>query len=363
LRAPLNAILGWSNILLGGKLDEHGTARAIETISRNARAQNQLIADLLDVSRIITGKLRFEAGAVNLKMVIEAALETVRPAAEAKGVELLLTLDPTLGKVSGDADRLQQVVWNLLTNAIKYTPCGGHIETRLEREGEHAAIIVRDFGEGISPDFLPYVFARFRQADGATTRKHGGLGLGLSIVRHLVEAHGGQVRVSSEGAGKGTTFIVTLPLIAVRGEDREAEPADTSNPQLPSPKTLEGLRVLVVDDEADVRELLRFVLTDSGAEIRTVASAAEALDLLRQWQPEVLVSDIGMPDVDGYEFLRQVRALPAEHGGRIPAVALTGYARPEDERRALAAGYQLFVPKPVDLPELEAAIARLTLKS
>jgi PAS domain S-box-containing protein len=356
LRTPLNAILGWANTLLRGKLDEQAATRALENIARNARAQNQLISDLLDVSRIISGKLRFEVSAVDLSSVIEAALETVRPAAEAKGVELRLKLDPTAGLVSGDETRLQQVVWNLLTNAIKYTPRGGHVETRLEREGTHAAIIVRDTGEGINADFLPYVFNRFQQADGTTTRKHGGLGLGLAIVRHLVEAHGGQVSAASEGAGQGATFTVTLPLMALRNVDfglRNEEEVDEQS------AILTGLRVLVVDDELDARELLRWALTQDGAEVRTVTSAAEALDILSQWQPEVLVSDIGMPGEDGYKLIRQVRALPADRGGQVPAVALTGYARLEDQRRALAAGYQIFVPKPVELDELASEIARL----
>ncbi len=356
LRTPLNSILGWANTLLRGVLDEQAATRALETIARNAKAQAQLIGDLLDVSRIISGKLRFETGAVDLIPVTEAALETVRPAAEAKGVELRATLDPTAGPVSGDAGRLQQVVWNLLTNAIKYTPRGGHVETRLERAGSQVTIIVRDTGEGISADFLPYVFTRFRQADGTTTRQHGGLGLGLAIVRHLVEAHGGRVRAASEGAGQGATFTVTLPLMILRSADFGLRNEDTVDEQSTIPT---GLRVLVVDDDQDSRELLRLWLTESGAEVKVSATAREALDLMEQWQPEVLVSDIGMPDEDGYELMRQVRALPAERGGQVPAVALTGYARLEDQRRALAAGYQIFVPKPVDLPGLVAAIARL----
>jgi CheY-like chemotaxis protein len=352
--------MGWANLLLRGKRDEQAAARAFENIARSARAQNQIISDLLDVSRITSGKLRFEVGAVDLGSVVEAALEIVRPAAEAKGVELRLSVDSTAGPVSGDADRLQQVVWNLLTNAIKYTPRGGHVETRLEREGLDAVIIVRDTGEGISADFLPYVFARFRQADGTTTRKHGGLGLGLAIVRHLVEAHGGQVSVASEGAGQGATFTVRLPLRALRDADfesrNEAAVEDQSG-------IVTGLRVLVVDDDEDSRELLSLVLTEDGAEVRTVASAAEALDILNQWeqwQPDVLVSDIGTPGEDGYDFIRQVRALPAGRGGQVPAVALTGYTSPEDQKRTFAAGYQTFMPKPVDLDGLAAAIAHLT---
>jgi two-component system CheB/CheR fusion protein len=359
LRTPLNSISGWANLLFRGGLDEQAAVRAIENIARSARAQNQIISDLLDVSRIISGKLLFEVSAVDLSSVVEAALETVRPAAEAKGVELRLSVDSMAGPVSGDAERLQQVVWNLLTNAVKYTPRGGHVETRLEREGTQAAIIVSDTGEGISPDFLPYVFARFRQADGTTTRKHGGLGLGLAIVRHLVEAHGGRVSASSEGVGQGATFTVRLPLRALRNADfgwrNEAAVEDQSG-------IVTGLRVLVVDDDEDSRELVSLALTEGGAEVRTAASVAEALVILnqwKQWRPDVMVSDIGMPGEDGYEMIRQVRALPAERGGQVQAVALTGYARLEDRRRALAAGYQMFVTKPVEKDELAAAIARL----
>ena len=362
LRSPLNAIQGWADLLLGGGLDEQAAARAFEIIARNARAQNQLIADLLDVSRIITGKLRFETGVIDLIQVIEAAAETVRPAAEAKGVELRLRLDPTAGPVSGDDTRLQQVVWNLLSNAIKSTPRGGRVETRLERDGAQAAIIVRDTGEGISADLLPHIFDRFRQADGATTRQHGGLGLGLAIVRHLVEAHGGRVSASSEGAGQGATFTVTLPLMALPNADfglRNEDVAKQSAIHLPQSTILAGFRVLVVDDQEDARELLRLALTMRGAEVRVGATAREALDILDQWQPDVLVSDIGMPGEDGYGLIRQVRALPAERGGQIPAVALTGYASDKDATRVLEAGYHMFAPKPVDLAELAVEIARL----
>ncbi|HKQ74714.1 MAG TPA: chemotaxis protein CheB [Blastocatellia bacterium] len=362
LRSPLNSIQGWADLLLSGGLDEQAAARAIEIIARNARAQNQLIADLLDVSRITTGKLRFETGVIDLIQVIEAAAETVRPAAEAKGVELQLRLDPAAGPVSGDDTRLQQVVWNLLSNAIRSTPRGGRVEMRLERDGAQAAIIVRDTGEGISADLLPHIFDRFRQADGTTTRQHGGLGLGLAIVRHLVEAHGGQVNASSEGAGHGATFKVKLPLMALPNADFGLRNGDVAKPSAvhrPQSAILAGLRVLVVDDQEDVRELLRLALTLRGAEVRVGATAREALDILDKWQPDVLVSDIGMPDEDGYGLIRQVRALPAERGGQIPAVALTGYASDKDAARVIEAGYQTFAPKPVDLAELAAEIARL----
>jgi PAS domain S-box-containing protein len=352
LRTPLNAMLGWVQMLSAGKLEEAEVAPALETIERNARAQNRLITDLLDSSRIIMGKLRLELGPVELIPVIEAALKTVRPAAEAKGVELRLELDPKAGPVLGDADRLQQIVWNLLANAIKYTPRGGHVETRLEREGASVAIIVCDTGDGIAPEFLPYVFARFRQADVTTTRQHGGLGLGLAIVRHLVEAHGGQVSASSEGAGQGATFTVALPLMTSPNTDFGLRDKD----MVEQSAILTGLRVLVVDDNPDARELLRSALTKHGFDVRVGATARAALEILEQWQPEVLVSDIGMPGEDGYDLIRHVRSLPDDRGGQIPAVALTGYASTKDAARVLAAGYQVFMPKPVELAELVVAI-------
>jgi len=367
LRTPLTAIMGWANMLQGGALDEKTAARAIETIARNARAQNQIIDDLLDVSRIISGKLRFEAGAVEMVPVIEAALDVVRPAAEAKGIELRTTLNPTAGLVSGDAGRLQQIVWNLLANAIKYTPKGGRVEARLEREDTHVAIVVHDTGEGLSPEILPYIFDRFRQSDGATTRRHGGLGLGLAIVRHLVEAHGGTVRAASHGEGHGATFTVTLPLLPVRDEGGgmrdESEGVFIHPSSLHPHPLLKGLRVLAVDDNKDARELLTLALTHSGAEVRAAASVAAALDTLDQWQPDVLVSDIGMPGEDGYALIRKVRARAPQRGGLIPALALTGYASAEDAARALAAGFQTYMPKPINLAELVAGVANLAKRA
>ncbi len=353
LRTPLNAMLGWVQILRAGQLNEIEVIQALEAVERNAKVQNQLIADLLDTSRIIMGKLRFEMRPVELFPVIEAALETVRPAAEAKGLKLILKLDPRVGMVMGDADRLQQIVWNLLANSIKYTPQGGRVETRLLSEEKTVTIIVRDTGEGISPEFLPHVFARFQQADDATTRQHGGLGLGLAIVRHLVEAHGGRVSASSEGTGQGATFAVTLPLIALSNSDYEPQNKDSTEQSA----ILTGLRVLVVDDSSDARALLRMALTHRGAEVRIGDSVRAALDILKQWRADVLVSDIGMPDEDGYDLIRQVRSLPVDRGGNIPAVALTGYASAGDSARILAAGYQMFVPKPIDLDELVGVIA------
>jgi two-component system CheB/CheR fusion protein len=352
LRTPLNAMLGWIQMLRLGELSETEVAQALEAIERNIKVQNQLVADLLDTSRIIMGKLRFELSPVELIPVIEVALETVRPVAEAKGVELQLELDSTVGPVLGDADRLQQVIWNLLINAIKYTPRGGHAETRLESYGKSVTITVRDTGEGIPPEFLPHVFARFRQADVTTTRKHGGLGLGLSIVRYLVEAHGGQVSASSEGVGRGATFTVTLPLMTVSNSEFGFLDKDTAE----QAAILAGLRVLVVDDSPDARELLRMALTRRGAEVMVGDTVRAALDILEQWQPDVLMSDIGMPGEDGYDLIRQVRSMPDDRGGQIPAVALTGYASSKDAARVLSAGYQMFVPKPIDLAELITVI-------
>jgi signal transduction histidine kinase/ActR/RegA family two-component response regulator len=368
LRTPLNAMMGWAHMLVQGKLDEKNTAHGLEVIERNARAQHQLIADLLDVSRIISGKFRFEQGVVELIPTIEAALETVRPAAEAKGVQLQFQVDSAAGLVSGDANRLQQVVWNLLTNAIKYTPRQGRVEVHLKQQDSSVAIVVQDTGEGISPEFLPYIFERFRQADGTTTRQHGGLGLGLAIVRQLIESHGGTVHAASEGVGRGATFTVTLPLIAIRnaepgmrnednGEHMQTEAFDLQC------ASLTDVRVLVVDDELDARELLTLALTDSGAEVRVAASVSAALAIMNQWKPDVLVSDIGMPSEDGYELIRRVRALGPESGGTIPAVALTGYASEEDATRARVAGFELHLAKPVSPSELVANVANLVMKA
>jgi PAS domain S-box-containing protein len=364
LRTPLTAMLGWSHLLRTGTLDEGNVARAVETIERNARSQAQLIEDLLDVSRIITGKLRLDVRAVEPASLIEGALEAVRPAAEAKGVALQKALDTTVSSVLGDPARLQQVVWNLLSNAIKFTQGGGSVEVRLERVDTHIQIVVSDTGEGINAGFLPYVFDRFRQADATTTRMHGGLGLGLAIVRHLVEMHGGTVRAESPGEGLGATFIVRLPLTPVYEKTSTQEQAihlaDSSRLlTLECPERLDGLKILAVDDEADTRELLRSVFEHCGAKVTTAASAAEALTMLEEMRPDVLISDIGMPEEDGYELITKVRALPVERGGKTPAVALTAYARAEDRLRALRTGYQMHVPKPVELAELVAIVARL----
>ncbi|HLM58306.1 MAG TPA: PAS domain S-box protein [Pyrinomonadaceae bacterium] len=363
LRTPLTAILGWSHMLRTGQFDGKSAAGAFETIERNARAQAQLIEDLLDVSRIITGKLRIDVRPLDPNSFIEAAVEAVRPAAEAKGVRLQKVIDTGVVSVSGDPVRLQQVVWNLLSNAIKFTRRGGRVQVRMERVNSHIEIAVSDTGQGIEPGFLPHVFDRFRQADGTTTRNHGGLGLGLAIVRHLVELHGGTVRAESPGEGQGSTFRVLLPVAPVyapdMAEERVHPAARETLPAFECPDRLDSLRVLVVDDEPDTREMLRAGLGQCGAEVTTAASAAEALTLLRESPPDVLVSDIGMPDEDGYALIRKVRGLPAGQGGKVPAIALTAYARTEDRLQALRAGYQMHVTKPVELTELAAVVASL----
>jgi signal transduction histidine kinase len=360
LRTPLNAMLGWAQVLRLGKLDPAASARALETIERNARAQAQLIADLLDVSRIITGKLRLDFQPVELRRIVESALDSVRPAADAKGIRLDVSLGPLASPVLGDADRLQQVAWNLLSNAIKFTPRDGAVEVRLRQNGASAEVRVSDTGAGIRPDFLPYVFDRFRQAESTITRSHGGLGLGLSIVRHLVELHGGTVEVQSEGEGKGATFSVLLPVRPAAVEPAGWVEAKASRPT-PWERTdlLRGLLVLVVEDEEDTRELLTTALEQCGAEVDAVVSAAEALERLDGRLPDVLVSDLAMPDEDGYALIRKVRARPAERGGRVPAAALTAYARAEDRVRSLAAGFQMHVPKPIDPADLVSMVAAL----
>ena len=357
LRTPMTAILGWTHVLRGGRLGAAEATRALDTVERNARVQNQLIEDLLDMSRIITGKLRLDARPLDPRTFIGAAVESVRPAAEAKGVRLQEVSGAAAGTVSGDADRLQQVVWNLLTNAIKFTPEGGRIEVHVGAAGAHVEVAVRDTGDGIGRDFLPYVFDRFRQGDQSTTRAHGGLGLGLAIVRHLVELHGGTVHADSDGEGAGATFTVRLPLLKLRGADCGL--AVEEEPDSQQAASLEGLRALVVDDEADTCEMVGVMLRERGAEVSTVTTAAEALAELERSRPHLLISDIGMPGVDGYELMRRVRRLPPAAGGKIPAIALTAYARAEDRLRALRAGYQMHVPKPVEAAELIAVVASL----
>jgi PAS domain S-box-containing protein len=363
LRTPLTAILGWAHMLRTGQITDGDASKAFETIERNARAQAQLIDDLLDVSRIITGKLRLDVRPVDPNYFIEAAVEALKPAADAKGVRVQKIMDTGVVSVSGDPVRLQQVVWNLLSNAIKFTPRGGRVQVRLERVNSHLEIAVSDSGSGIEPGFLPYVFDRFRQADQRTTRQHGGLGLGLAIVRHLVELHGGTVRAESPGEGQGSTFTVLLPIAPVypRGAvyERVHPAARDTLPAYDCPERLDGLKVLVVDDEADARELLRVGIGRCGAEVRVASSAQEALEAIENEKPDLLISDIGMPGQDGYDLIMRVRGLPAESGGRIPAIALTAYARTEDRLQALRAGYQMHVPKPVEMAELIAVATSL----
>ncbi len=366
LRTPLNAILGWAQVLRSGKVDVPTTARALEAIERNARAQAQLISDLLDVSRIITGKLRLELRPVELPRILDAALDAVRPAAAAKGIHLHVDPGEVSGPFVGDPDRLQQVFWNLLSNAIKFTPQGGTVEARLRHTPEGnppmAELTVSDTGIGVRPDFLPYVFDRFRQAEGTTTRHHGGLGLGLSIVRHLVELHGGTVAVDSPGEGQGAAFTVSLP-VRVGAEsaqvERRAEEPEVEEPVVQGRDLLADLHILVLDDEPDTRELLTTALEQHGARVTAAGSVPEALEALDRDRFQALVSDIGMPGEDGYSLIRKVRARGAERGGNLPSVALTAYARTDDRVRALSAGFQMHLSKPIDPAELVATIAAL----
>lgn len=368
LRTPLNAILGWTQMLHGGLVTAEQTGKAIEVIERNAKSQAQLIEDLLDITRITSGKFRLNVRPIKLSEVIEAAIDTMRPAAEAKKIIIDKILDANTGLVLGDADRLQQVVWNLLSNAVKFSSRAGRIEVRLEKIGAYVEIAVKDSGKGIEPDFLPYVFDRFRQQDGATTRKYGGLGLGLAIVRNIVELHSGTVRADSEGENKGAIFTVRLPL-HVASEIKKSASGDFDEKIVPAANfdnvldlsiDLHGLKIVVVDDEPDARELLCSFLTVYGAEVTQCGSAAEALEVIPVVCPHILVSDIGMPQMDGYALIKKIRSLDAESGGQIPAIALTAYTRVEDRIRALSQGFQMFVPKPVEPSELVAAIKSLS---
>ena len=364
LRTPLTAIVGWSDLLLHDEVAPHKQREAIATIVRNANSQGQLINDLLEVSRIITGKLRLEFASCELEPVIQTAVEAVRPTAEAKGVKLQLLLEPDTGPVSGDRERLQQIVWNLLSNGVKFTRQGGLVQVKLQRANGQVEVVVSDSGVGIDREFLPHVFERFRQADGSTTRTYGGLGLGLAIVRHLVELHGGSVAADSAGSNKGATFTVRFPaMIEFVGQQFEltelVENQTVSAESRVREQSLSGLRVLMVDDEFDARALVTVMLEASGAQVLAVASAAEALDSIESWKPDLLIADIGMPVEDGYSLIRKVRALPNERGGQTPAVALTAYARSDDRQRALAEGYQVHVAKPVDRVELATVISTL----
>jgi signal transduction histidine kinase len=361
LRTPLNAILGWAHLLTSGKTDPAMTERALSVIRNNAQAQSQLIEDILDVSRIIGGKLRLTVGAVHLRDVIEAALDSVSPAAQAKAITIERQYDD-VEPITGDKDRLQQVVWNLLSNAVKFTPKEGRVTVALRKEGADVSLTVIDTGIGIHPDFLPYVFDRFSQADSSATRRHGGLGLGMAIVRYLVELHGGTVRAHSEGENKGATFTAVLPL-RMEARTPDAMPgleiaAYEQGPTDELPK-LEGITILVVDDEPDSRSFLCTLLEQQGATVASACSTAEALDAFDRTKPDVLVSDIGMPGEDGYELIRRIRAMAPLQGGRTPAVALTAYVRAQDARAALRAGYQRHIGKPVVVSQLIATVADL----
>lgn len=367
LRNPLNSILGWSRMLKAGQIPKEDVSRTLETIERNAQAQAQLIDDLLDVSRIIAGKLRMDIRPADPNSFIEGAIEAVKPAAAAKGVRLQKVVDTDIAAVPGDPMRLQQIVWNLLSNAIKFTPHGGRVQVLLERVDSHVEIIVNDTGQGISAEFLPHVFDRFRQADQRSTRHHGGLGLGLAIVKHLTELHGGSVTAESPGVGKGATFTVRIPVLPVYQVDPAGGCVYPSASDLLPPTDCAGrldrLAILVVDDEADTRELLKTGLESCGAQVTLAASAAEALEALENAVPDVLISDIGMPGEDGYDLLRHIRSLPPERGGKVPAIALTAYARVGDRLKALRSGYQMHVPKPVELAELVAVADSLVSRS
>ncbi len=358
LRTPLTSILGWSHLLTAGKLDKQQTARAIETIARNARAQGRLIDELLDISRIMTGKLCLDLREVKLAPLIQAVVDDVRPAADARSINLKAAFNSDIGLIWGDPDRLQQIVWNLLANAIKFTPMRGDVHVCLERNDSHVLITVKDSGQGIATELIPHIFERFRQADSSNTRSTGGLGLGLSIVRQLVELHRGTVTAESSGENAGTTFRVMLPLpslLEVPNAAEKAEPKNDRNSPTTTQHSLSGLRVLVVDDERDTRELVAAVLTRCGAELVSVGSAAEALDHMERQRFDLLISDIGMPEMNGYDLIARIRQLGEEHGGRTPAVALTAYAGIEDRKRALAAGYEMHIPKPFIAAELISA--------
>lgn len=361
LRTPLSAILGWSHLVRSGKLDESQMSRAVETIERNARSQSQLIDDLLDVSRIITGKLQIEARPVDLSAVIEAAIDAVRPALEAKSIQFENEVDAEAGLVAGDPNRLQQIFWNLFSNAVKFTPEGGNVRVEAKRTGSAMRISVSDSGVGITPEFLPYIFDRFRQADGSTTRVHGGLGLGLSIVKHLVQLHQGTVEVESQGKNQGACFTIILPVAAMDStqaaeKDAETEPESNGLPASYA-KVLEGLRILVVDDEVDSRDLVRAILTRCGSEVNCCDSVAAALIAIRDWKPDLLVSDIGMPNEDGYALIGKMRKMKSKRARQTPAVALTAYVTNEDRERALAAGFQRHVSKPIEPTALVMLIA------
>lgn len=361
LRTPMNAIIGWTHLLHSGRLEDSQRQRALESIDRGARSQAKLIEDLLDVSRIVSGKLNLSMQPVDLGAVVEAAVESQRPAAQTKGLKINVRATAPDLTVLGDVGRLQQVFLNILTNAVKFTSTGGQIDVALTRTATDAHVSIADTGEGIAPEFLPYVFDRFRQADGTSTRTHMGLGLGLAIVRHVIELHGGTARAASEGQDKGATFTVSIPL-AVDVEGTPRGPIAGRMPGNYGPPGGFGVRVLIVEDDPETRDIIAAILERGGFSYRVATRAGEALSVLDDWRPDVIVSDIGMPDVDGYEFARQLRARPPERGGRIPALALSAFARGEDRDLALRSGYQAHIAKPVDPADLVRAIADLTAR-
>jgi PAS domain S-box-containing protein len=361
LRTPLNAIQGWATLLRQPQIKPEDLQRGLQIIERNVRVQADIINDLLDMSRIVSGKLHLDVQPVFLHEVIQNSIEAVRQTAEAKNIRIQPMLDTRIGLVRGDPNRLQQVLWNLLTNAIKFTPKGGRVQVILERVNSHAEISVEDTGIGIKPEFLPYVFDRFRQADAATTRQFGGLGLGLSLVKSLVELHGGSAKVKSRGENQGATFILNLPIAHVRAEENHLQPSAHASPandevQLPS---LEGVSVLVVDDEPDGRELIARILEGRGAKAQCAATAEAALAMLGSEHFDVLLSDIGMPVVDGFELIRRARALDTARASPLPAIAITAYARAEDRQRSLLAGFHMHLSKPIESGELIASVAGL----
>lgn len=366
LRTPLNAIVGWTNLLRSGRLEAGKVAHALEVIQRNARSQAKIIEDLLDVSRIITGKLKLEIESVDVASLIKSVIESVMPAAEANEITVRQTILAEDTSIVGDAARLQQVLWNLLTNSIKFTERGGQVEVKLQRTDLNLVISVSDNGKGIQPEFLPHVFERFRQADGTTTRLFGGLGLGLAIVRHLVELHGGTVQATSAGIGKGATFTIKLPLTPsaqsikteINGSSTRKDIVNTKTPESLT-GSLKGLKILVVDDEIGTLEMLKVMLESSGASVITARSVSEALENLKTNVPDLIISDIGMPGTDGYEFIENVRRMSPENGGNTPAVALTAYARHEDKQKALRSGFQMHLTKPIEIDSLVSTIAGL----
>ncbi|SEK57583.1 hybrid sensor histidine kinase/response regulator [Nitrosovibrio tenuis] len=359
LRTPLNAILGWSQLILSGNMKKEDIQKGLETIERNARAQNKLIEDLLEMSSIISGKVRLDMQQLDAVSLIETAVESVKPTAQAKGIILTKTIDPHAARISGDSNRLQQIFWNLLSNSIKFTPRGGNVDVLVEQSGSFLEIRINDSGLGITPEFMPFVFDRFRQGDASLTRQYGGLGLGLAIVKQLVELHGGIVRAESAGTGKGSSFIVCLPLATVEDNLRNSPATLERDPFNGRAPSFAGLKALVLDDESDARELIKRILIRCEASVSTATSATEGLELLKTERPDVIISDIGMPGKNGYQFIHDVRNLPAKDGGHTPAIALTAFARADDTARALEAGYQIHLSKPVDSFELIRIIADL----